>query len=270
MIGYHQLLAFENIPVQRPIGPGELPAIAGEGSELRAKMQNARVNARSFRNAIPANVLKTDGAPKLNSILSVMGILTMTSNDSIVSLGRHVYAHLDGDVNCLFTNQHNGEGIVQVRTPHGRPRFAFIDDLSLTTVGMMMPESCSVGMMSMIRQWRLADRTLQSAPFLLSPDFSMIPPARGRLSLLMKLFDDKYLHLQEALTRPELAPVWINGYDILMYVENTALTAGGNRFHYYWSWQNTLPNTEATRFVIFGWIDGQEVMGVCKVRVKGD
>ena len=52
----------------------------------------------------------------------------------------------------------------------------------------------------------------------------------------MKVFDDKYIHSQEALTRPELAPVWLNGYDILMYVENIVLTAspdpaGGNRFN---------------------------------------
>jgi len=262
-------MGWGDMPIPAPINPADMPAIAQEGSPLNLKLRQAHLTPSIMRGMIPPSLMQaTNGLPKINSIMSMLGILTIAEAGQTESLGRYVRRVHDGDVAGMFVDSQipNGNGHLNRRTPKQGPVSEFIDTIMLTAAAPMIPATSVVRLHEMLQAWLRFDRPFQQAPFVLSPKFAINVGAQqmeGTISLKMKLYADKIVHFRNALEYQEMIEAFIHGYDILALIQNVALeespnpsTAIGAKKLYIFNWKNSLTTAPPTRMIIFGWVNG--------------
>jgi hypothetical protein len=264
------LFGWGEMPIPAPpINPADMPAIAQEGSPLYLKLRQAHVTPKMMQSMIPSSLMQpSNGSPKVNSIISLLGILTIAEGGQTEPLGRYVRRVHDGDVAGIFGDSQilNGNGHMNRRTPKHGPISEFMDTIMITAAAPMIPATSVVHLHEMLQGWLKFDRPLQQAPFVLSPGLRINVDAQqmiGTISLKMKLYQDKIIHFRNALERQEMLEAFIQGYDILVLIQNLALeespnpstAVGAKKFHIF-NWKNILTTAPPTRMVIFGWVKG--------------
>jgi hypothetical protein len=272
-LDYGSLLMFGDAPVPIPVSPGDYPAIATP--EMRLKMTSSSIFPAALKLGIPNTIVKGDQFA-VGTRMSVLGIATVSTPQGYLPLGRYVLHNLQGDVNQLFqVGKHsNQRGIIEERTPTGGDNLRWMERLGITTTGPFMPSNSHLNASQMVDSVRLIDKHYVKSPFVVSGNkFSMNPTSPvGNITMKMKMFEDKYVLVMEALRRPELSSVWRDGLDLLLYVENTVLKVNGAASNtsapYCWDWVNPMSTSPATRFVIFGWFTAHGLMHLLETPIN--
>jgi len=270
-LGYTEMYRVDDHPVPHPPALNEIPVIAQGCVQLWDMMQAGIITPRKLRECIPETLLtETGDAAKIFPKISTMGILTCTVGGRTRGLGAHVAAEYHGDISRAFGDQQSTNGMLEVRTPRGKARSAWVESWSVTTVPNFMPSVCAKNINSMVQRWFVYDRERSKAPFSAHADFdfgsTLVGPRKppSQLAFNMKFFDDKIPYIEAALRHPSLNQCFLSGYDPLVWVEDLVLTksdATAARGEKYWfTWTNHLSHIEPTKMIIFGWITPHGVM----------